>query len=74
MKRTFACFNLQRNGNPAENGLPNIKDTFAENYQLQGSVLQQSRYIFKAGLSSLSNDWTRYKEKGNSLTDLNESK
>ena len=43
-------FNLQRDG--TENGLPNIKDTFAESLQLQMSVLHQSMCICKAGLSS----------------------
>ena len=44
------------------NGLSNIEDTFAESLQLQMSVLHQSMCIFKAGLSSLYGDWTKYKE------------
>ena len=40
MKQTLVWFNLQRSG--TENGLPNIKDTFAESLQLQMSVLHQS--------------------------------
>ena len=36
-----------------ENGLSNIKDTFAEGFQLQLSVLHQSMCIVKAGLSTL---------------------
>ena len=35
------------------NGLPNIKDNFAESLQLQMSVLHQSMYIFKVGLSQV---------------------
>ena len=49
MKQTLIWFNLQRDG--TGNGLSNIKDTFAESLQLQMSVLHQSMYIFKAGLS-----------------------
>ena len=40
MKQTLVWFNLQRSG--TGNGLPNIKDTFAESLQLQMSVLHQS--------------------------------
>ena len=50
MKQTLIWFNLQRDG--TGNGLSNIKDTFAESFQLQISVLHQSMSIFKAGLSS----------------------
>ena len=35
------------------NGLPNIKDTFAESLQQQMSVLHESMCIFKAGLSDV---------------------
>ena len=45
------------------NELYNIKDTFAESFQLQISVLHQGICIFKAGLSSLSDAWAKYKEK-----------
>ena len=37
MKQTLIWFNLQRDG--TRNGLPNIKETFAENLQLKMSVL-----------------------------------
>ena len=50
MKQKLIWFNLQRDG--TENGFSNIKKTFAEILQLQMSVLHQSMYIFKAGLSS----------------------
>ena len=50
MKQTLIWFNLQRDG--TGNGLSNIKDTFAENFQLQMSILHQSMSIFKAALSS----------------------
>ena len=46
--------NLQRDGTEA--GLSNIKDTFAENLQLQISVLHQRMCIFKTGLSSSYDD------------------
>ena len=61
MKETLIWFNLQRDG--ARNGLPNIKDTFAESFQLQMSVLDQSMCIFKAGLSSPYDCWAKYREK-----------
>ena len=61
IKWTLVCFILQRNG--TANGLSNIKDTFAESFQRQLSVLHQSMYIFKAGLSGLNDDWAKYKEK-----------
>ena len=50
MKQTLIWFNLQIDG--TGNGLPNIKDTFAESLQLKISVLHQNMCIFKAGLSS----------------------
>ena len=45
MKQRLIWFNLQRDG--TRNGLPNIKETFAENLQLQMSVLHQSMSIFQ---------------------------
>ena len=45
MKQRLVWFNLQRDG--ARNGLPNIKETFAENLQLQMPVLHQSMSIFQ---------------------------
>ena len=45
MKQTLIWFNLQRDG--TRNGLSNIKETFAENLQLQMSVLHQSMNIFQ---------------------------
>ena len=61
MKQTLIWFNLQRDG--TGNGFSNIKDTFAESLQLQMSVLHQSMFIFKAGLSSSCDCWAKYKEK-----------
>ena len=52
MKQTLIWFNLQRH--ETENGLSNIKDTFAESFHIQMSVLPQSMYILKAGLSDSS--------------------
>ena len=46
---SWMWFNLQRDG--TENGLPNIKDTFAESLKLQMSYLHQSMFICKAGFS-----------------------
>ena len=45
MKQRLVWFNLQRDG--TRNGLPNIKETFAENLLLQMSVLHQSMSIFQ---------------------------
>ena len=44
MKQRLIWFNLQRDG--TRNGLSNITETFAENLQLQMSVLHQSMSIF----------------------------
>ena len=52
---------LQRNG--IVNELSNIKDTFTESFQQQIPVLHQSICIFKTGLSSVSDEWVKYKEK-----------
>ena len=72
MKQTLIWFNLQRDG--TGNGLPNIKDTFAECLQLQISVLHQSMCIFEAGLSSSSYDcWAKYKEKIPYVSDPNQN-
>ena len=51
----------------------NIKDKFAEIFQLQISVLHQSMCIFKAGLSSLSDGWTKCKEKVPDVSDSNQN-
>ena len=56
----FVFFHLQRNG--TENGLSNIKDTLAENIQLQISLLHKSMSIVNGGLSSLSDGWAKYEE------------
>ena len=61
MKQTQIWFNLQRDR--AGNGLSNMKDTFSGNVLLQISVLHRSMCIFRAGLSSLSDCWAKYKEK-----------
>ena len=67
----LVCFNLQRNG--TGKGLSNIEDTFAESFQLQISVLHQSLCIFKAGLSSLSDGWAKYKQKVPDMSDSNQN-
>ena len=71
MKEILIWFNLQRDG--TENGLSNIKDTFAEILQLQISVLIQSMYIFKAGLSSSYDGWVKCKEKVLDVSDPNQN-
>ena len=43
MKQTLISFNLQRD--VTGNGFSNVKDTFAENFQLQMPVLHQSMRI-----------------------------
>ena len=48
MKQTLIWLNLQRDG--TRNGLSNIKETFAENLQLQMSVLHQRRSIFQSSI------------------------
>ena len=50
-----------------------MEDTFAESFQLQISVLHQSVCIFKAGLSSLSDDWAKYKQKVPDMSDSNQN-
>ena len=45
MKQRLIWLNLQRDG--TRNGLSNVKETFAENLQLQMSVLYQSISIFQ---------------------------
>ena len=42
------------------NWFSNIKDTFAERFQLQMSVLLKRMSIFKASLSNLSDCWAKY--------------
>ena len=70
-KWKLVCCNLPRNG--TENGFYNIKDTFAENFNLQLSVLHQSICIFKAGLSGLSDDKAKYKGKIPDMSDFNQN-
>ena len=53
--------------------MSNIEDTLAESFQLQISVLSQSMCIFKAGLSSLSDGWAKYKEKMCDMLDSNQN-
>ena len=48
MKQTLIWLNLQRDG--TRNGLPNIKETFAESLQLQMPVLHQRMDIFQSSL------------------------
>ena len=70
-KWTLVCYNLPRNG--TGNGFYNIKDTFAENFNLQLSVLHQSMCIFKAGLSGSSDDKAKYKGKVPDMSDFNQN-
>ena len=71
MKQALIWLNLQGDG--TGNGLPNIKDTFAESLQLQMSVLHQSMCIIKTGLSSLYYGWAKYKEKVPDVSDHNQN-
>ena len=71
MKQKVIWFNLQRDG--TGNGLSNIKDTFAEVFQLQMSVLHQSMCIIKAGLSSSYDCCAKYKEKVPDVSDPNQN-
>ena len=64
-------FNLQKDR--TGNGLSNIKDIFAESLQLQMSVPHQKMCLFKAGLSSLSDGWAKYKEKVPDVSDPNQN-
>ena len=48
-------------------------NTFAKTFQLQLSVLHQSMCILKAGPSSLSDDWAKYKEKVPAVSDSNQN-
>ena len=64
-------FSLQRNG--TGNGLSNIKSTFAESFKLQMSLLHQGMCIYKAGISILSDDWSKYKEKVPDMSGLNQN-
>ena len=50
-----------------------MEDTFAESFPLQISVLHQSMCILKAGLSSLSDGWEKYKEKVPDMSDSNQN-
>ena len=50
MKQRLIWFNLPRDG--TINGLSNIKETFAENLQLQMSVLHQSMNIVQVAMSA----------------------
>ena len=71
MKKMLIWFNLQRD--VTGNGFSNVKDTFAENFQLQMSVLQQSMRIFKAGPSSSYDGWAKYKKKVPDVSDPNQN-
>ena len=71
MNQTLIWFSLQRDG--IRNGLPNIKDTFAESLQLQISVLHQSMCIFKLSLSSSYDGWAKSKEKLRDVSDPNQN-
>ena len=67
----FVLIWMKQGGN--ENGLPNIRDTFAESLQLQISVLHQIMCIFKAGLSNSYDCWVKYKKKVTDVSDPNQN-
>ena len=62
--------NSQRNG--TGNRLSNIKDTFAETFQLQLSLLHQIM-VSRDDLSSLSYDWAKSKEKAPDVSDAKQN-
>ena len=66
-KKTLTWFNLEKDG--TGDGFSNIQDTFVESLQLQIAVLRQSMCMFKAGLSSSYDCWTKYQEKIPDVTD-----
>ena len=68
---TLIQFNLQRDG--IRNGLSNIKDNFAESFQLQMSVLHLIMCIFKVRLSGLSDGWANMKKKVPDVSDFNQN-
>ena len=70
MKQTLIWFSLQRD--VTRNGFSNVKDTFAENFQLQMSVLHQGMRIF-TGLPSSYDGWAKYKEKVPDVSDPNQN-
>ena len=70
MKQILAEFPLQRD--ETGNRFSNIKDTFAERFQLQTLIVHQWMCIFKAYLSSLSDDWSN-KEKVPDVSDSNQN-
>ena len=56
MNYTLIWFSLRRNG--TENGLSNIKDTFAESFQLQISFLHHAwRYCFRLWVFPLTGEY-----------------
>ena len=72
MKQRLIWFNLQRDG--TRNGLSNIKETFAENLQLQMSVLHQSMSIFQGwSLKFIYDEWAKCKEKVPDGSDPNQN-
>ena len=71
IKETLIWVSLQRD--VTGNGFPDVKDTFAENFQLQRSVLHQSMRIFTGGLPSSNDGWAKYKEKVPYVSDPNEN-
>ena len=74
MKQALIWFNLQID--ETENGLPNIKDTFAESLQYkcqQMSVLHQIMSIFQSGLSISYDGRAKCKEKVPDLSDPNQN-
>ena len=73
MKQTLIWFNLQRD--VTGNGFSNVKDTFAENFQLEMSVLHQSMLISKLlpQVSSSYDGWAKYKEKVPDVSDPNQN-
>ena len=70
MKQRLIWFNLQRDG--STNGFSNIKETFAENVQLQMSVLHQTMSIFQDWSLKLCDGWAKCKEKVPDVTDPNQ--
>ena len=73
MRQTLIWFNLQRDG--TRNELSNIKETFAESFQLQMSVLHHHMSVFQSSMlvSLVHIGWAKCKEKVPDVSDPNQN-
>ena len=65
------CLKLQRSG--TKHRLPNIKENFTKIFKQQMSVLHQSLYMSKYGLSSIKYAWEKHKDKVVYKSDCNQN-